>query len=184
MNVHLPITHIQNSSPLAVIKPPCPILITSQFMPLLHTDFHQQGALNVSLMLRMSLANVVDLTVWMRMALSMNYPLRTMSSLYWWSVVISILPLYVRYRSPMDLQQVHPTPSSSATPFPSQSPFYFCHISDTPPFIPVPLVSPFIPMFPVSLISVSMTLWSSHLLHLVSSPHSCLSLFHASTFHS
>ena len=30
-------------------------------------------------------------------------------------------------------------------PSPSSSPFYFCHISDTPLFIPVPLVSSFIP---------------------------------------
>ena len=42
---------------------------------------------------------------------------------------------------------------------------YFCYISNTPPFVPVPLVSPFVPMFPVSLISVSMSLWSSHLSH-------------------
>ena len=88
----------------------------------------------------------------------------------------------VRYQSPMNLQQVHPTPSSSTIPFPFQSPFYFHHISDTPPFIPVPLVSPFIPTFPVSLISVSMSLWSSHLSHIVSSPRSCFSLFHTSTF--
>ena len=76
----------------------------------------------------------------------------------------------VRYRSPMDLQQVCPAPSSSTTPFPSQSLFYFHHISNTPLFIPVPLVSPFVPMFPVSLISISMSLWSSHLSHIVFSP--------------
>ena len=33
----------------------------------------------------------------------------------------------------------------SAMPSPSSSLFYFCHISDTPPFVPVPLVSSFIP---------------------------------------
>ena len=88
----------------------------------------------------------------------------------------------VRYRSPMNLWQVYPAPSSSATPFPSYSLSYFHHISNTPPFIPVPLVSPFVPMSPVSLISISMSLWSSCLSHIVSSPHSCLSLFHASTF--
>ena len=47
---------------------------------------------------------------------------------------------------------------------------YFHHISDTPPFVPVPLVSPFVLMFPVSLISISMPLWSSHLLHKFSPP--------------
>ena len=76
----------------------------------------------------------------------------------------------VRYQSLMDLQQVHSTLSSSATTLPSQSLFYFHHISDTPPFVPAPLVSSFIPMFPVSLISISMSLWSSHLLHIVFSP--------------
>ena len=90
----------------------------------------------------------------------------------------------VRYWSPMDLWQVHPALSSPTTPFRPKVCSYFCYISNTPPFIPVPLVSPFVPMFPVSLISVSMSLWSSHLLHIVFSPHSCLSLFHASTFHS
>ena len=59
---------------------------------------------------------------------------------------------------------------------------YFHHISDTPPLVPVPLVSPFIPMSPVSLISVPMPLWSSRLSHKFSPPHSCLLLFHASTF--
>ena len=61
---------------------------------------------------------------------------------------------------------------------------YFCHISNTPPFVPVPLVSPFVPMFPVSLISVSMPLWSSCLSLSFLPPCSCLPLFHTSTFHS
>ena len=60
----------------------------------------------------------------------------------------------VRYRSPMDLQQVHPALPSSTIPSVPKVCSYFCHISNTPPFIPVPLVSPFVPMFPVSLISV------------------------------
>ena len=62
--------------------------------------------------------------------------------------------------------------------------FYFHHISDTPPFLPVPLVSSFIPAFPVSLISIPMSPWSSHLSHIVSLPCSCLPLFHTSAFHS
>ena len=45
-------------------------------------------------------------------------------------------------------------------------------------FVPVPLVSSFIPAFPVSLISISMSPRSSHLLHIVFLPCSCLSLFH------
>ena len=89
---------------------------------------------------------------------------------------------FVRYQSPMDLQQVHSALPSSAIPFLFSSPSYFCHIPNTSPFIPVPLVSSFIPMFPVSLISVPMSLWSSHLSHIVFLPHSCLSLFHTSTF--
>ena len=91
---------------------------------------------------------------------------------------------HARYRSPMDLWQVCPTPSSSTTPSVPKSVSYFHYISNTPPFVPVPLVSPFVPMFPVSLISVSMSLWSSCLSHIVFSPRSCLSLFHTSTFHS
>ena len=91
---------------------------------------------------------------------------------------------FVRYQSLMDLQQLCPAPSSSATPFPSQSPFYFHHISNTPPFIPVLLVSPCIPMFPhftdihfhVTMILLSLTYSFS--------PCFCLSLFHASTFRS
>ena len=90
----------------------------------------------------------------------------------------------VRYQSPMDLQQVHPTLPSSTIPSIPKVHSYFHHISNTPPFVPVPLVSPFVPMFPVSLISVSMPLWSSHLLHKFPPPHSCLPLFHASTSHS
>ena len=74
------------------------------------------------------------------------------------------------------------TPPSSTISFPSSSMSYFHHIFDTPPFVPVPLVSPFIPTFPVSLLSVSMSPWSSCLLCIVFLPHSCLSLFHASTF--
>ena len=70
----------------------------------------------------------------------------------------------------------------STIPFPSSSLSYFCHISNTPPFIPVLLVSSFIPMFPVSLVSIPMSPWSSRLSHIVSLHHSCLSLFHASTF--
>ena len=54
--------------------------------------------------------------------------------------------------------KVCPTPPSSAIPSVLKVRSYFCHISDTPLFVPVPLVSPFIPMFPVSLISVSMPL--------------------------
>ena len=78
--------------------------------------------------------------------------------------------------------KVHPALPSSAIPSVPKICSYFCHISDTPPFVPVPLVSPFFPMFPVSLISVSMPLWSSCLSHKFSPPHSCLPLFHASTF--
>ena len=78
--------------------------------------------------------------------------------------------------------KVHPTLPFSAIPSVPKVHSYFCHISDTPPFIPVPLVSPFIPMFPVSLISISMPLWSSHLLPKFSPLHSCHLLFHASTF--
>ena len=88
----------------------------------------------------------------------------------------------VRYQSPMNLQQVCSTLPSSTIPFPSSSLSYFCCISDTPLFVPVPLVSSFVPAFPVSLISIPISQWSSHLLHIVLLPHSCLSLFHASTF--
>ena len=63
-------------------------------------------------------------------------------------------PLFVRYQSPMNLRQVYSTLPSSTIPFPFPIPSYFCHISDTPPFISVPLVPSFIPMFPVSLISI------------------------------
>ena len=84
-----------------------------------------------------------------------------------WQFFVELLQCFkpVRYQSPMDLRQVRPTPSSSAIPSVPKVRSYFCHISDTPPFVPVPLVSPFIPMFPVSLISVSMSLWSSRLSH-------------------
>ena len=78
--------------------------------------------------------------------------------------------------------KVRPTPPSSAIPSIPKVRSYLCHISDTSPFVPVPLVSPFIPMFPVSLISISMPLWSSHLSHKFSPPRSCLPLFHTSTF--
>ena len=89
----------------------------------------------------------------------------------------------VRYHSPMDLQQVGSAPPSSTIPFPSSSPSYFHHISDTPPFVPVPLVSSFVPPFYVSLISVPMSPWSSCLLHIVFLPHSCLSVrYHISYF--
>ena len=54
--------------------------------------------------------------------------------------------------------KVRPAPPSSTIPSIPRVHSYFHHISDTPPFVPVPLVSPFIPMFPVSLISVSMPL--------------------------
>ena len=64
----------------------------------------------------------------------------------------------VRYRSPMHLQQVHPALPFSTIPSVPKVRSYLCHISDTPPFVPVPLVSPFVPMFPVSLISSSMPL--------------------------
>ena len=76
----------------------------------------------------------------------------------------------VRYQSLMDLRQVCPAPSSSTIPSVSQVHSYFRHISNTPPIVPVPLVSPFIPMFPVSLISISMPLWSSRLSHKFSPP--------------
>ena len=76
-----------------------------------------------------------------------------------------ICTVYVRYRSLMDLQQVCPSPSSSAIPSVPKVRSYFHHISNTPLFVPVPLVSPFVPMFPVSLISISMPLWSSRLSH-------------------
>ena len=78
--------------------------------------------------------------------------------------------------------KVHPALPSSAIPSVPRVRSYFRHISNTPPFIPVPLVSPFVPMFPVSLISVSMPLWSSHLSYKFSPPCSCLPLFHTSTF--
>ena len=52
--------------------------------------------------------------------------------------------------------KVCPTLPSSAIPSVPKVHSYFHHISDTPPFVLVPLVSPFVPMFPVSLISVSM----------------------------
>ena len=87
----------------------------------------------------------------------------------------------VRYWSLMDLQQVCSAPPSSTIPFPSSSLSYFHCISNTPLFILVPLVSSFIPAFPVSLISIPMSPWSSHLSHIVLS-HSCLALFHFSTF--
>ena len=74
----------------------------------------------------------------------------------------------VRYWSLMNLWQVHSTLPSSAIPFPFLSPSYFHHISDTPPFIPVPLVSSFVPIFPVSLVSIPMPPWSSCLSHIVS----------------
>ena len=77
----------------------------------------------------------------------------------------------------MDLQQVHPAPPFSAIPFPSSSPFYFHHISDTPPFVPVPLVFILCPCIPVSLISVPMSPWSSHPSHIVLLPHSCFPCF-------
>ena len=64
----------------------------------------------------------------------------------------------VRYQSPMHLQQVRPTPPFSAIPSIPKVRSYLRHISDTPLFVPVPLVSPFVPMFPVSLISISMPL--------------------------
>ena len=54
--------------------------------------------------------------------------------------------------------KVCPTLPSSTIPSIPKVHSYFHHISDTPPFIPVPLVSPFIPMFPVSLIFISMPL--------------------------
>ena len=54
--------------------------------------------------------------------------------------------------------KIRPTPPSSAIPSVPKVHSYFHHISNTPPFVPVPLVSPFVPMFPVSLISVSMPL--------------------------
>ena len=56
----------------------------------------------------------------------------------------------VKYQSLMNLQQVCSTPSSSAIPFLFQSPSYFHHISDTPPFIPVPpclILRPYVPCF-------------------------------------
>ena len=56
------------------------------------------------------------------------------------------------------LRKPHTAPPSSTIPSVPKVHSYFCHISNTPPFVPVPLVSPFIPMFPVSLISVSMPL--------------------------
>ena len=90
---------------------------------------------------------------------------------YWWNKHSSLctqahpMSTSVRYQSLMDLQQVCPTPSSSTIPSIPKVHSYFRHISDTPPFIPVPLVSPYVPMFPVSLISVSMSLWSSRLSH-------------------
>ena len=93
-----------------------------------------------------------------------------------------LLSLTVRYQSPMNLRQVRPALSSFTTPFPSQSPFCFHHISDTPPFIPVPLVSPFVPMFPIFTdICFHVTMILSSLAYSFS-PRSCLSLFHASTF--
>ena len=66
--------------------------------------------------------------------------------------------MLVRYQSLMDLRQVRPALPSSAIPSIPKVCSYFHHISDTPPFVPVPLVSPFVPMFPVSPISVSMPL--------------------------
>ena len=83
----------------------------------------------------------------------------------------------VRYWSPMDLWQVHSTLPSSAIPFPSSSPSYFCHISNTPPFVPVPLVSSFIPAFPVSSLSVPMSPWSSHLSHMLGCTEVSLMLY-------
>ena len=85
--------------------------------------------------------------------------------------------MIVRYWSLMNLWQVCSTPPSSAIPFPSSSPSYFHHISNTPPFVPVPLVSSFIPTFPVSLLSVSMSPWSSCLSHIVFLPCSCFPCF-------
>ena len=70
----------------------------------------------------------------------------------------------------MDLQQVHSAPPSSTIPFLSSSPSYSHHIFDIPPFVPVPLVSSFVPAFPVSLISVPMSPWSSCLSHIVFLP--------------
>ena len=54
--------------------------------------------------------------------------------------------------------KVRPALPSSAIPSVPKVHSYLRHISDTSPFVPVPLVSPFIPIFPVSLISVSMPL--------------------------
>ena len=54
--------------------------------------------------------------------------------------------------------KIRPAPPSSTIPSVPKVCSYFRHISNTPPFVPVPLVSPFVPMFPVSLISVSMPL--------------------------
>ena len=85
--------------------------------------------------------------------------------------------IVVRYRSPMHLWQVCPALPSSAIPSVPQVRSYFRHISDTPPFVPVPLISPFVPMFPVSLISVSMPPWSSHLSPKFSSPVPVISCF-------
>ena len=89
----------------------------------------------------------------------------------------------VRYRSPMHLQQVRPTPPFSTIPSIPKVHSYLHHISDTPPFIPVPLVSLLVPMFPVFTdIRFYATMILSSLSPKFSSPCSCHLLFYASTF--
>ena len=56
----------------------------------------------------------------------------------------------VRYDHQWISDKVCSTPSSSAIPFPFQSPSYFHHISNTPPFVPVPpclILHPYVPCF-------------------------------------
>ena len=69
-----------------------------------------------------------------------------MSLLTWNGVFWSLEKLDVRYW----ITDGSLTKSISLCPLlcytsPTSSPFYFCHISNTPPFIPVSLISPFIP---------------------------------------
>ena len=138
------------------------------------SSFERYGTLAISLwMISWSGNRVISLTV-----LSFcSHRLKTVCSLPFFFSMQSIGTAWcatagihhcavVRYQSLMDLQQVCPTlSSSSAIPSVPKVHSYFRHVSDTPPFVPVPVVSPFVPMFPVSLISVSMSLWSSHLSH-------------------